>query len=98
MRIDHRFRDCKPETKAAKTAGDRGLTLFEGVEDFIDLLRFDPDAGIGDSDFNLLGGRRVRYNKDAAFLRCELNAVLDQIRQDKARLERFGGGLATGAG
>src|SRR5260370_12790232 len=79
MRINHRFRDGKAEAKTSKTAGDRNLALFEGVEDFIDLFRLDPNASIGDSDFNLLRRRIGRFDNDTAFSRGEFYAVLDKI-------------------
>src|SRR6266478_915515 len=79
MRINHRFRDRKTETKTAETAGDGDLALFEGVENFVDLFRLDPNATIGDSDFNLIRRWIDRFDNDAAFFRGEFHAVLDKI-------------------
>ena len=58
------------------------MALFESVEDFVDFFRFDPDATIGDSDFNLLRRWVECIDNDAAFLWRELHAVLDQIPKD----------------
>src|SRR5882724_1515936 len=69
MRINHRFRDRKTETKTAKTPGNGDLALFEGIENFVDLFRLDPNASIADSGFN----------NDTAFLWGEFHAVLDEI-------------------
>ena len=79
MRINHRFRDRKTETKTAKTPGDGDLALFEGIENFVDLFRLDPNASIADSDFNLVRRRIKGFNNDTAFLWGEFHAVLDEI-------------------
>src|SRR6266480_7650680 len=89
MRINHRFRDRKTETKTAKTPGDGDLALFEGIENFVDLFRFDPNASIADSDFNLLRRRVNGFNNDTAFLRGEFHAVLDEIPKHLLQTRRI---------
>src|SRR5947207_11848866 len=89
MRINHRFRDGKTETKTAKTAGDGDLALFESVENFVDLFRLDPNASIADSDFNLLRRRVNGFNNDTAFLRGEFHAVLDEIPKHLLQTRRI---------
>src|SRR5204863_9941918 len=80
MRINHRFRDGKTETKTAKTAGDGDLALFESVVNFVDLFRLDPNASISDSDFNLLRCRVNGFTNNTAFFRGAFHAALDELQ------------------
>src|SRR5262249_5993341 len=44
VRVDQRFRDREAQAEPSKTSCDFGLPLFECVENFIDLFRFNADA------------------------------------------------------
>src|SRR6266446_10952665 len=89
MRIDQCFRNRKTEAETSKTAGDRDLSLLEGVEDFVDLFRLDTDASIGNLNFNLFRHRVARFDDDATLGRREFHAVLDEIPKELLQTGRI---------
>src|SRR5438093_11376924 len=79
MRIDHRLGNGETQSKAAETPRDRALTLLKSIKDFVDLFLLNPDPGVSDEDFDLLRRRVACLYGNAAVLRCEFHAVLDQV-------------------
>ena len=79
VRVDHRLGNGQPKPETAEAARDGRLPLFERVKDFPDLVRFDPNPGIGDPNFNFVRSRARRRDRDLAVSGSEFHAVLDQI-------------------
>ena len=77
--IYHRFGNGEAKSKAAKTAGNGSLSLLESVEDFFDLVRLDPDSGIGDTNFNFVRQNIRRRDRNSAVGGRKFDAVFDQI-------------------
>src|ERR1043166_9711963 len=54
MRLDHCFGNGQSESEAAEAPCDRALPLLEGVKHFVDLFRLNANAGVGNSDLDLV--------------------------------------------
>src|SRR5437899_5102060 len=89
MRLDQRLRNRQAKPETSKTAGDLGLSLFECVEDFIDLFLFDADAGVNNASFNFIRGWVKRLDGNSAFFRGKFDAVLNQIPKDLLQARRI---------
>ena len=59
------------------------------LKTFPSLVRFDADAGVGDSDFDLVRRRIEGFNDDPAVLRGKFDAVLDQVPKDLLQARRI---------
>src|SRR6266446_2106520 len=58
------------------------VPLLESIEDLVDLVLFDPNAGIGDFNLDFMRRGIFRGDRDASVRRREFHAVLDQIPKD----------------
>ena len=78
----HAARDGQTQAGAAETAGDAVVGLHEGLEDAVDLVGVDADAGVRHLKAQEIGpaGRRADAQRDAA-LRGELQRVGQQVHQ-----------------
>ena len=79
VRLHHCFGNREAEAEASKSAGDCCLSLLKRVENSLELLRLDAEAGIGDADLYSVGRGICRLNDYSPARRRELHAVLHQI-------------------
>src|SRR5437870_1735414 len=80
--------DRQPETGAAKTPRRRRFSLVEAFPDALHLARFQADARVFDTEYDLVPARlgftrlNLRANPDRPALGGELDRVHQQVRQD----------------
>src|SRR6202040_3232609 len=80
--VDHRLGNGEAKAQTAKSAGDGSLALFEGIEDLANLFSPDPDACVGDSDFDFFRRDVTGGNRDAPTCGREFHTVLDEVPED----------------
>src|SRR5438105_11194623 len=88
MCLRERLGNRQTETESAIAALECALALFERVENTIHNFRFDPDAGVVDSDGEELWLGIGRRNRDLPVLGGNFDSVLKQVPNDLLELRR----------